>query len=138
MAETMTIPSATRHLAAVRRFVKARARAAGLSDASAAALQLAVDEACTNAIAHAYGGREDGDVIVETRREDDLFVVIVRHHGTPFDPEKYHPPRLEEALRRRRRGGFGVVLMDRLCDEVQFRQGEGFAEVRLAKKIEAA
>ena len=57
---TVTIPSATRYLARVRRFVDKQATAAGLSERAADEVRLAVDEACANAIEHAYGGRETG------------------------------------------------------------------------------
>jgi serine/threonine-protein kinase RsbW len=135
MPTTMTIPSATRHLAKVRQFVSERAGDAGLSESDIDQLRLAVDEAVSNAIKHAYGGRDDGTVAVETLREPDRFVVVVRHAGAPFDPKAYHPMRLAEAVRRRRRGGVGVTLMYRLVDSVEYRQRGAFSEVWLAKNI---
>jgi len=134
---SLTIPSATRHLAEVRRFVTERATAAGLNEPDVDAVRLAVDEACTNAIEHAYAGRDDGSVTVETQANGKRFLVIVRHTGRPFDPARYNPLPLPEAVRQRRRGGFGVVLMNRLVDEVQYRQQGRVSEVKLYKNIEA-
>ena len=135
MPSSLTIPSATRHLAKVRRFVTANAAEAGLEATVVDALRLAVDEACANAIRHAYGGREDGLVTVETQHEVDRFLVIIRHTGLPFNEEAYNPIPLAEALRRRRRGGFGVVLMNRLVDHVEYRQRGNVSEVRLVKQL---
>lgn len=134
-APTLTIPSATRYLASVREFVSERAEAAGLSDRAVDAVRLAVDEACANAIEHAYAGREDGTVTVETRREPGRFLVVIRHRGLPFDPARYRPTSLEEAVREGRHGGFGVTLMRRLVDQVEYRQRGAVSEVHLIKHL---
>ena len=132
---TVTIPSATRYLARVRRFVDKQATAAGLSERAVDEVRLAVDEACANAIEHAYGGRETGQVEVATEREPGRFTVIIRHTGVPFDPAKYHPPDLDRAMHERWKGGFGVALMHRLVDTVEFRQRGGTSEVCLVKLL---
>lgn len=135
---SLTIPSSTSRLGDVRRFVTERATAAGLDAPDVEAVRLAVDEACTNAIKHAYGGREDGVVTVETRRQPGAFLVVITHAGVPFDPARYHPVPLPEAVRQRRRGGFGVVLMNRLVDHVEYRQRGKISEVRLTKDLDAS
>lgn len=132
-ASTCTIPSATRYLARVRRFVDEQATAAGLSERAASEVQLAVDEACANAIEHAYGGDAGGTVEVVTRRRPGRFVVTIRHTGVPFDASKYRPPDLERAAEERWSGGFGVALIHRLMDEVEYRRRGRTSEVRLVK-----
>ncbi len=132
---TLTIPSATRHLSEVRRFVGERAAAAGLSERAVGEVTLAVDEACANAIEHAYGGRDDGTVTVETRHEAARFRVVIRHTGVPFDASRYQPVGVEEAAKKRRAGGFGVSLMRRLMDEVAYRERGGVSEVHLVKLL---
>ena len=132
---TCTIPSATRHLARVRRFVDEQATAAGLSERAASEVRLAVDEACANAIEHAYGGRSDGKVEIVTAREPGRFTVIIRHRGVPFDASTYQPPELERAAEERWTGGFGVALMHRLMDRVEFRRRGRTSEVHLVKYL---
>jgi serine/threonine-protein kinase RsbW len=132
---TVTIPSATRYLARVRRFVDKQATAAGLSERAVDEVRLAVDEACANAIEHAYGGRETGQVEVATEREPGRFTVIIRHGGVPFDRAKYQPPDLDRAMHERRKGGFGVALMHRLVDTVEYRQRGSTSEVCLVKLL---
>ncbi|MDX1532495.1 MAG: ATP-binding protein, partial [Rhodothermales bacterium] len=122
-SHTVTIPSATRHLATVRRFIGEQAEAAGLPDRAVDAVRLAVDEACANAIEHAYRGREDGEVEVVTEQSPGRFTVIIRHRGIPFDPSSDHPADLHKAVAERRSGGFGVRLMHRLVDHVEYRLG---------------
>src|SRR5690554_3050986 len=102
MPSTLTIPSTTEHLAQVRRFVSNAATEAGLAPEAIDAVCLAVDEACTNAIKHAYRNRDDGEVTVKTSIRDNRFTVIVSHTGDPFDRSLYHPPpQLSEHARRR-------------------------------------
>jgi serine/threonine-protein kinase RsbW len=134
-APTVTIPSATRYLARVRRFVDQQTAAAGLSERDADAVRLAVDEACANAIEHAYDGQETGEVEVAVEREPERFTVIVRHYGVPFDPAAYRPPNINRSIHERRKGGFGVALMHRLVDTVEYRQRDGASEVCLVKRL---
>jgi len=130
----ITIPAATRYLGAVRRFVALHARAAGFSEQEIEHIKLAVDEACTNAIKHAYKGKESGliDVIIHLYPEE--FVVIVRDRGPGFDPSKYTMPGIENSIRERKGGGYGIHLMRRLMDRVEFKQWNGYNEVHLIKR----
>ncbi|MEP0546575.1 MAG: ATP-binding protein [Rhodothermales bacterium] len=134
-APTVTIPSATRYLKRVRRFVDQQATAAGLSERAVDEMMLAVDEACANAIEHAYGGRANGTVEVTTERAPGLFTVIIRHTGVPFDPSTYQPPDVARSIHERRKGGFGVALMHRLVDTVEFRHRGDASEVCLVKRL---
>lgn len=132
---SVTIPSATRYLAQVRRFVGEQAEAAGLSHRAVDEVQLAVDEACANAIEHAYGGREDGEVVVRAKSEPGRFRVVICHTGVPFDPNRYRPTDLGEAAQYRRKGGFGVMLMNRLVDRIEYRKRGRKNEVHLVKLL---
>ena len=134
-APTVTIPSATRYLARVRRFVDQQATAAGLTERAVDEMRLAVDEACANAIEHAYGGSEDGTVEIVTRKTKGQFTVIIRHKGVPFDKAKYRPPDLKVAAAERWKGGFGVALIHRLVDHVEYRQRGRTSEVYLVKNL---
>lgn len=126
----------TQHLTQVRRFVTDAARAAGLAPEAVDAVCLAVDEACTNAIKHAYRDRDDGAVSIKTSVKDNRFTVIISHTGAPFDRSQYHPPtQLVEHARRRHRGGFGITLMSRLMDNVEFRRRGNVSEVKLVKEL---
>ena len=134
-ASTCKIPSATRYLSRVRQFVDQQTSEAGLSDKAAGEVQLAVDEACANAIEHAYGGSEEGTVEIVTKKTKSQFTVIIRHKGVPFDKAKYRPPDLKVAAAERWKGGFGVALIHRLVDHVEYRQRGRTSEVYLVKNL---
>lgn len=131
----LTIPSSTRHLAEVRRFVERYARAAGLPDDAVDQFRLAVDEACTNVIEHAYCGDESREIAVGVTMTRDRFTVVIRDQGRAFEPHKYHSPDLMDLVQQRRDGGFGVHLMRRLMDRVEYRRRGDFNEVALTKYV---
>jgi len=117
---TTSIKSDTSQLEKVREFVEAAAREFGFSDDDIANIVLAVDEACTNIIKHAYGGSSDGEIRIDINRKGTSFSIHIKDNGKAFDPEGIEPPNLRKHLSEFRRGGLGVYLMRRLMDEVDY------------------
>ena len=133
---TKTIDSKTDNLLSVRRFVGNAAREFGFSDEDASKIVLAVDEACTNIIKHAYQNAPDRTINIRIRSEDDRFEVLITDEGKTFDPKTLRPLDLKEHLTKYRRGGLGVYLMKSLMDEVEYRSlGGKRNEVRLTKYL---
>ena len=58
----------------------------GLDDSDIYSVELAVDEACTNVIEHAYQGIEGGDIECTFDAGEEALTIIIRDHGQPFDP----------------------------------------------------
>lgn len=106
-----TVPSAR---GAITRLCEHLAIADELTDH----IRLAVTEACTNCVLHAYDER-DGDetFALEARVEDDALVVIVRDGGTGITPRPSAVPGL----------GFGLGLMRQVASSVDItsRPGRG-------------
>jgi len=129
-----SIRSSTDQLLDIREFVEQAAREFGFGDEESSNIVLAVDEACTNVIKHAYAGSPSGEIRVTILREGTRFQIQIQDHGRTFDPETLRPPDLKQQLTHYRRGGLGVYLMRRLMDRVEyaFRPGQP-NEVRLTK-----
>ncbi len=72
-------------------------------------IALAVDEAMSNAVRHAYDSGS-GSVSVSVDLVDSLFAVVVRDEGRGFTPA--------EATREQEGGGYGLKLMKQLADEL--------------------
>lgn len=122
-------------LGRVRAFVERQAGAAGLSAHGTGDLVLAVDEAVSNSIEH--GLREgEGEIEVRAVHEPDALQVIIRDDAAPFDPTRAAVARLDASpLDRARPGGFGLPLMQRLVDGLDYRlTGDGHNELRLRKR----
>lgn len=130
---TLTIPSSTRHLREVRQFVEERAAAVELDDEATEQLKLAVDEACTNIIEHAYQYDDQHEIDLAIIEEADRLVVRIRDKGEPFNPSTYSKPNIFELTRQRKGGGLGVHLMRKLTDQVDYERRGRTNEVRLTK-----
>jgi serine/threonine-protein kinase RsbW len=118
--QTRTFPARFESLAAIGRFIAAAAEHAGFDDYTVYQVQLAVDEACSNIIQHAYGGEGTGVIECTYRIRDEEFVVILRDYGQPFDPEAVPEPNLSSNIEDRTGGGLGLYLIRKIMDEVNF------------------
>lgn len=101
------------------------------------ALQMAVDEACTNIIEHAYGGEGRGDIELTFESLPDALRITIRDWGQAFDPGAVPEPNLDAPLHERATRGLGLFLMQKLMDEVtfQFDPNNG-NKVVLTKRLE--
>ena len=96
--------------------------------------RVAVDEACTNSMEHAYDGQPDGEVRVCCYVECDDFVVRVTDYGRSFDPSAVAPPDLSSPIEDRPIGGLGLFLMRRLMDGVEYRSNEKVGNQTVMRK----
>lgn len=80
-------------------------------------LKLAVTEACSNSVRHAYG-EDAGTVEIVYELHDDRVVVEVADEGDGFDPEKL---RAQEGTLTE--GGLGVAIIRALADEFEVAGG---------------
>ncbi len=133
---TKKINSKTDNLVEVREFVGAAARQLGFDEEEVANIVLAVDEACTNIIKHAYQFAPDKEIEISVVPNNRFFEVRIFDNGRSFDPTSLRPPDLKSNLGKHRRGGLGVYLMKRLMDKVEYRFQPGKRnEVHLVKYL---
>jgi PAS domain S-box-containing protein len=85
-----------------------------------AELALAVNEAASNVMKHAYHGRTDQRIHLEADAFPDHVVVRLHHLGDPFDPSAVPPFSFD----RSRESGFGVYLITRSVDDVRYYRDE--------------
>ena len=111
----------------------ARLRAEPLPAEVLGDLKLALTEACTNSVRHAY---EDGDGLVEILYElhPDKLVVEVSDHGEGFEP----PDDPSQALADDdlSEGGLGIAIIEALADELEIGKGAaGGSRLRFVKLL---
>ncbi|MBC8248186.1 MAG: ATP-binding protein [Anaerolineales bacterium] len=133
----LTVDGRLENLATIADFVIKAAQASGLNDKATFEVQMAVDEACANVIKHGYGyGEEDkAKVALCCECADGDFVVTIRDHGQPFDPDAVPPPDLKCCLVERCNGGLGLYFMRRLMDEVCFHFDAEGNKLTMIKRI---
>jgi serine/threonine-protein kinase RsbW len=116
---TLRLSADLSQVALAREFVAREGRKLGADDRSVCDMQLAVDEACTNVIRHAYGER-GGRILIAIDSIEDGIRVIIQDWGAAFDPGVVPVPDVAAPLDERALGGFGLFLMRQVMDEVDF------------------
>ena len=128
----LKIRSELSEVARARAWVSTLAHRAGLSSQEGYELQLAVSEACTNAIEHAYGMEKGHKVELSAWIDRCAIRLTIRDFGRKLDLNRYQEPDLENPPA----GGYGIYLLRQLMDEVLFdtSHNEGTA-VTLIKRV---
>ena len=117
---TLYFPASFESLALVSVFVGQAAKECGLEDAGIFDVQLAVDEACSNIIEHAYGGECQEDIECTCEIVNEELKVVLEDCGRPFNPLDVPNPNVDASLNDRKGGGLGLYFMRQLMDEVSF------------------
>jgi serine/threonine-protein kinase RsbW len=120
----LTLPNRVEYLGVARLLVSGVANRMGFTYEDIEDIKLAVGEACTNAVEHAYE-QEDGtnSLHLECRVYTDRLVIEVADQGKGFSVEKANQAAPlysgidEEDLEE---GGLGLYLIHALMDEVVF------------------
>jgi len=83
-------------------------------------MQLAVDEACTNIIAHGYKGMNAGSIILSMEINDDCIEINLTDFGHAFEPSRSPAPNLDAGLEDRPTGGFGLFFIYQTMDNIDY------------------
>jgi anti-sigma regulatory factor (Ser/Thr protein kinase) len=121
----LVFPSETSFLGLVRDVSRKMAEGAGFDEATASQIALAVDEAATNVLEHAYHGAPGRPVEICFGGEGAEFEVDVCDAGDRVDPRHVPKVDLRQYANERRTGGLGVHLMGKIMDKVTFRRSRG-------------
>jgi serine/threonine-protein kinase RsbW len=110
----LTIPARAEYIALCRLALTGLARTRALQEEVVADLKLALTEACSNSVRHAYEEGRDGVVQVSYRLRDDRIEVEVADDGAGFDPAV-----LERAQQELDEGGLGIAIIRAVTDELE-------------------
>ncbi len=117
---TKTFPGRFSSLSKISAFVTQTARKAGLGEAAVYAVELAVDEAATNIIEHAYQGEGRGEICCILEIIPEGLQVTLQDWGIPFNPLDVPEPTINVPLEQVQSSGLGLFFMRKLMDEVRF------------------
>ena len=113
-------PARLESLEAINAFVTAAAEAAELDARAIYAVQMAVEEACSNIIEHAYGDVQEGDIECTCVADATGLTITLCDYGREFDPSQVPEPDLQCSLEDRPVGGLGLYLIHQMMDDVSF------------------
>ena len=118
----------------VRTIVKSTALKLGFSEETALDIVLAVDEAVTNIIRHAYGEGAEGGVVLRVLQNPEGLVIELHDSAPAVDPSRVKPRDLDDI----RPGRLGTHLIREIMDRAELRpaaNGQGNL-LKLFKKLE--
>lgn len=92
-------------------------------------LKVAVSEAITNAVTHAYHEADEGEVTIGFGIYADRLEVMVADYGGSFNlqqiKEGIGPYQDTDSIENLREGGFGLFLINALMDKVEINNNHG-------------
>jgi serine/threonine-protein kinase RsbW len=130
------VPARPEYIALARLALSGLAEIAPLSEEDVADLKLALTEAVSNSVRHAYPGG-DGFVSVAFELSASALQIEVVDDGAGFDPAVPVPLDGEELLSE---GGLGIAIIRTIADELEItsRLGERGSRLRFVKRIQGA
>ena len=128
--DRLVLPADLGELHRARAFVRERAQQAGFASPALGEIDLAVTEAVSNVMRHAYGGDASQELAVEvTVRAGELVVEVIDQGATPERlPEE--DPDLDDPGP----GGYGLYLIRTVMDEVRWSRQPRGNVLRLARR----
>jgi serine/threonine-protein kinase RsbW len=125
----MNIPAKPEYVSIVRLTLSGISSKMGYSYDDIEDLKIAVSEACTNAVQHAYKTLSSGDVSIRFGVHEDRLEVIVSDQGSSFDlsqkKQNIGPYTPSQSVDQLSEGGLGLYLMETLMDEVKVQIDSG-------------
>jgi serine/threonine-protein kinase RsbW len=129
----LRVPARAEYIALARLALSGLADIVTLPDDLLADLKLALTEAVSNSVRHAYAGA-GGCVSIAYELRGDALAVEVVDDGKGFDPES--PPALEgEELTE---GGLGIAIIRTIADEFELHSSPGVrgSRLRFVKRLQ--
>ena len=118
----LSVKSSTDNLSRIRTFIKKYSGQVGFDDDTSNKIVLAVDEACTNIIKHAYKYSQNGKININLSFRNKKLRLSITDEGLHFNSNSIPEPDLKKYYEERKVGGLGMFLMKKLMDEVIYSQ----------------
>ncbi|MFS0562539.1 anti-sigma B factor RsbW [Terribacillus sp. 179-K 1B1 HS] len=123
------VPAKPEYVGVIRLTASGVANRMGFSYEDIEDLKVAISEAVTNTVNHAYEKDEDGEVTIGFGVYENRLEVMVADHGGSFNLDQVKrnigPYEAAEPIEQLREGGFGLFLIDALMDKVEINSDSG-------------
>ena len=132
----LKVPSVTDNLYLIRDFIRMVAEKAGFNNEKQEQITLAVDEACTNVIKHAYKFNARRLIDIAIQIDQQKIKITITDKGRGFNYSKLQDPDLKTYIKESRHGGLGIYLIKTLMDDVRYEFNPGIKnQVQLTKYL---
>jgi anti-sigma regulatory factor (Ser/Thr protein kinase) len=129
LSKSMTIPNDTAYLSKARMFIKEVIAKTPMDSTQHMRVVLAVDEALSNVIEHAYENAEEGvekTIQLAFEGDENCLIVTIIDQGNHFDPSHIPDVNMNDHVKGRHKGGLGIFMIRQIMDEIEysFKDGE--------------
>ena len=121
LPNSLSVPARPASLPLIGAMVQWHGRRAGLDSQRCGDLEVAVDEACTNVIRHAFSPEDAREMTILCEPVAEGLRVTITNQGRPFDPAEAAETGRAKHLQDPASGGMGLLLMRRLTDAMDYR-----------------
>ena len=137
MKYSYKVPCRKEKLRDIRSFVKEVLDKHGLSEIDASTLVLAIDEVCANLIIHAHkcNAKDSIELQIAVSHQNGIVFDII-DNAEIFDIGQYEEPKLEDIIKKQRKGGLGLILVKRIMDDIEIIRDSPKNICRLTKRID--
>ncbi len=116
----LRFPSDRGYLHMVHELARRLAASTGFEEAEAENIALAVDEATTNIMQHAYRGATDQQIEIHFDPEGESLDILILHDGEGLETVPMPEFDLGKLVAERRKGGLGLYIMKQMMDDLRF------------------
>ncbi len=101
-------------------FVVGHAKQAGMKEKEIGKIRIAVYEACLNVIEHAYHSKPENWIDLTVQYSRNRFLIVIKDNGISSDLKPAQNYDVQEAMNARKTGGFGMHIIRRAVDSVEY------------------
>jgi len=137
MKANIKVGCSKENLATIRDFVRSKLSELNITGKISDHIVLATDEACANCMIHQHQCNERSSIEVGIYLQGNTLYIEIKDTGKAFPIDQYQPSQLKELIKSRKKGGFGLMLINKLMDEVAVEKKRGYFIYRLGKHVKA-
>lgn len=130
----LTVKSSTSQLATIRSFIQEHAEDNNIPAKVIQSLILAVDEAATNIVKHAYHYNTESEIVIHFEVQDVECCITLSDFGDSFDPSLIPEPDMQEYFKQHKVGGLGLYLIRTLMDSMEYKSDKNHRNQLIMRK----
>lgn len=119
MKYSLTIYCTKNRLREIRAFTEDILRKHQMNELERSSVVLAIDEVCANLIIHGHHGKEEEELKLQIDVKPNKVVFDIIDTSEMFNINQYETPKLEDIIRKQRKGGLGLILVKRIMDDIK-------------------
>ncbi|MDQ7823498.1 MAG: SpoIIE family protein phosphatase [Candidatus Eremiobacteraeota bacterium] len=136
---SMNVSNEMSEVIKILEYIEKLAQSAGFSREEINDILISTEETCVNVIRYGLPRKEVTHFEIESFVEGDKLTITVKDRGVPFDPTRFIDSASNYPSKRREAGGYGLLLIRQLMDEINYQydeeKGNTTTLIKIKKKI---